>query len=442
MPTNFLSDYRLFTSGDEAPENYHIWSGLSALASVVGRRCWADWGRFRIYPNLYVVLLGPPGNGKTTAMSISKGIIREVGNIPFSAQAQTKESLVKEMADYERSFKVGETSIVHTPVSIFVTELSHFLGPASGHMIDFLTTIYGEDVYDNKTKNKGNDLIIGPCVNLLACTTPAWITTYLRSDIISGGFTRRAVFINEDEGTVRTPFPDLNAPQTEARTRLVEYARQLSDVAGPFTWDGPARSFFADWYVKFQLPVDLSVRWYYRTKHIQIIKVTLLVALAETFEKVIRKHHLEIAMALMERIESNLVRVFQGMGRNELHTVSQKLIDIITLAGGALPEKQVLVAMGREANMQELYHVMDYLQKTDAIVKFSETRSGVARQMVGLKRFVEEEIERRKDETHKENLATGNPPILERPLQTSRPDNESTNLEGGPRVVDPHPGTV
>ena len=416
METNFLADYRLFTSGDEAPENYHIWSGISALSSIVGRRCWTDWGRFRVYPNLYVVLLGPPGNGKTTAMSISKGIIREIGNIPFSAQAQTKESLVKEMADYERSFKVGDVPFVHTPVSIFVTELSHFLGPASGHMIDFLTTIYGEDVYDNKTKNKGNDLIIGPCVNLLACTTPAWITTYLRSDIISGGFTRRAIFINEDEGTVRTPFPDLTPVQAEARTRLITHGRLLAEVAGPFTWDTDAKAFFSDWYVKFQLPVDLSVRWYYRTKHIQLIKVAIAVALSESFDKVLRLHHIKLAMAITEKIETNLARVFQGMGRNELHTVSQKLLDIITLAGGALPEKQILVAMGREANMQELYHVIDYLLKTDAIVKFAETRSGVSRQMVGLKPFVEAEIERRKDENNNKNLGANNNPVLERPL--------------------------
>jgi len=392
MDTNFLADYSLFTSGDEAPENYHIWSGVSVLASIIGRRVWADWGRFHIYPNLYIVLLGPPGNGKTTAMSIGKGIVRDLGNIPFSAQAQTKESLVKEMAEYERGFTINGKPYVYTPVAIFVTELSHFLGPASGHMIDFLTTIFGEDVYDTKTKNKGSDLIIGPCVNLLACTTPQWITTYLRSDIISGGFTRRAIFINEDEGSERKPFPELSPEQLAARERVLAHATRIASVAGEFVWDPAAKVFFANWYKNFSLPVDLSVRWYYRTKHVQIIKVAQLVALGESSDLVLRRLHLEVAMSLFEKIETNLARVFQGMGRNELHNVSQKLIDILTLAGGYLPEKQVLVAMGREANMQELYHVVDYLEKTDAIVKFDEVVNGSKRRMVGIKKFVEDRL--------------------------------------------------
>ena len=392
MTTNFLADYRLFTSGDEAPENYHTWSALSVLASIIGRRVWTDWGRFRVYPNLYIVLLGPPGNGKTTAMSIGKGIVRDLGTVPFSAQAQTKESLVKEMSENERGFLIDGKPYVYTPVAIFVTELSHFLGPASGHMIDFLTTIFGEDVYDTKTKNKGNDLIIGPCVNLLACTTPQWITTYLRSDIISGGFTRRAIFINEDEGANRVPFPELSKDQTDARERVLAHATRIASIAGEFIWDPPARAFFSKWYTTFSLPVDLSVRWYYRTKHIQLVKVAQLVALSESNDLVLRQHHIEVTMALFEKIEVNLTRDFQGMGRNELHTVSQKLLDILSLAGGYLPEKQVLVSMGREANMQELYHVLDYLLKTDAIVKFEEVTNGAKRQMVGLKRYVEDKI--------------------------------------------------
>ena len=65
---NLLADYLEFQSGNEVNENYHIWSAISALSALVSRRIWVNQGYFKIFGNLYVVLLGPPGNGKTTAM--------------------------------------------------------------------------------------------------------------------------------------------------------------------------------------------------------------------------------------------------------------------------------------------------------------------------------------------------------------------------------------
>ncbi|MFA5746414.1 MAG: hypothetical protein WC932_06200, partial [archaeon] len=196
---SFIKDYMLFASNNEVAENYHFWSALSALSAIVNRQVWISLGMYNLFPNLYVILLGQPGSGKDFAMNISQDLIDDVGDINFSGDAQTKESLVRFMRDTcPRSLDIDGMSYVITPITIYATELSHLLGPNSGHMIDFLTTIYTKDRrYSTRTKNKGDDLIERPFVSLLAGTTQEWITTYLKSDIIGGGFTRRVIFVNE-----------------------------------------------------------------------------------------------------------------------------------------------------------------------------------------------------------------------------------------------------
>lgn len=378
MPTNFLSDWTEFTSGTEAPDNYFTWSGISALSAMVGRRVWLPYGRFVFYPNLYVVLLGPPSNGKTTAMAFAKNLVREL-QLPFSAECQTKESLVKEMATYERVFDVAGRKLIHTPINIFVTELSHFLGPNSGHMIDFLTTVFDQDVYDTKTKGKGNDLITGPAVNLLGCTTPEWITTYLKGDIISGGFTRRALFVNEFESPHRIPFPTVSDVQKKAADRFRAHAKILLSVAGEFRWDNATMDSYRQWYTTLQLPNDPTIRSYFRFKHGQVMKVAMLVALAETPELILRKHHFELTLALFEKIEVNLPKVFQGMGRNELNQVGGQLMDLLRLNNGVLPEKEVMKALIRDANTAEILSVMGHLEKTEQIVRLQQVKAGVTR---------------------------------------------------------------
>lgn len=377
MP-NFLADYATYTDGDEAPKTYHLWCGLSALSSILSRRVWLNLGRIRIYPNLYVILLGPPGNGKTTAMVVAKELIRELNELPFSAESQTKESLVRELAGYIRQYEYQGKPITYTPISIFVTELSHFLGPNSGHMLDFLTTVYDQDYYDAKTKNKGNDLIVGPTVNLLACTTPEWITTYLRADIITGGFTRRAIFINEFEGELRVAFPKRTAEQMKAREALLVAARRLLTISGEVKWSDAAVEWWTKWYIGRELPSDPTVRYYYKTRHIQILKVAIILAVIEdTFTLTV--NHIEVAMSMFELIETNLGRVFQGMGRNELNNVGQKILDLVEMHDGKVAEKQVYAIMFKEANTAELAAVIEHLQRTDKLRRFSVKEGKVER---------------------------------------------------------------
>ena len=383
MSTNFLANWRTFTAGTEAPEAYYLWSGITALSSIMGRRVWLPYGRFVFYPNIYTVLLGPAGNGKTTALAVAKNLIREL-SVPFSAECQTKESLVKEWVEYERTFEVAGKKHIYTPLGIFITELSHFLGPNSGHMIDFLTTVFDQDVYDAKTKNKGNDLILGPSITMLACTTPEWVTSYLKTDIISGGFTRRAIFINEFEGKNRIAFPESSVPQKEAAVAFTKYARELQDVAGEFRWTDDAKAFFTKWYETYVLPTDPTIRSYHRTKHTQVMKVAMLVSLAESKELVLTRDHLEITIALFAGIETNLAKVFQGMGRNELNTVGTRILDIIRSNGGSISEKELLRVTSRDASTQEQFSVIGHLEKTDQIVRLKQRVGNVDRVMVAL----------------------------------------------------------
>ena len=344
---SFIENYMLYNSGNEANKTYHRWSALSALSSIISRRVWIDMGYFRIYPNLYIVLLGPPGNKKTTAMTVAKSLIRQLGSaIPFSAECQTKESLVKELAEYERTFDFpgAVKPYKYTPMSIFVTELSQFIGVDPARMIDLLTTIYDQDFYDLKTKNKGCQLIVGPYLTLLACTTPEWITNYLKSDVITGGFSRRALFVLEyDDSDIRVPFPEITPVMKAAWDNLITYAHVLFTIGGEFKWDPPAKEWYIKWYEKRTISSDPLIRWFDATSYIQALKIAMLISLSESTDMVIRLGHLQQAFALLEVLKVNLPKVFQGIGRNELNVVKMKVLSVLNTTGPITDRK--LMAM-------------------------------------------------------------------------------------------------
>lgn len=401
---SFLSDYREFTSGNEAHPTYHLFSSLVAISSIVSRKVWLDMDYFTIYPNLYVVLVGPPGNRKSSAMATTKYLLRELKSIPFSGECISKEKLVEDMVEQERALDglpdKYKDKRIYSPMTICVTELSEFLAISQAGMIGFLTDVYDQDFYEHKTKNKGTAIVTGPFLNLIACTTPAWITTYLRSDIISGGFSRRTLFVYETEKASRIPFPEVTPPMRAAWARLFTYAQKLQNVRGPFTWDPDAKKYYADWYIKLEMPKDENIVGYFETKHIQMLKLAMLIALSEDYTSlVLQRSHIDTALAFLGLVETNLGRVFQSMGRNLLNSTATKIQDLLRQAGGTpykdsagnaataymLPTKRLQAIMFQDVNQDDFGKVLDHLVQTDKVERLTIADKGISREYIRLK---------------------------------------------------------
>lgn len=379
---SFLSDYRLYTSGNEAPPTYHTFSSLVALSSIVSRKVWVDMDYYSIYPNLYVVLVGPPGARKSSAMNTTKFLMRQLKNIPFSGECISKEKLIIDMNEAEQVIEgLPEDRRVISPMTICVTELSEFLQISAAGMIGFLTDVYDQDIYEHKTKNKGTVIINGPFLNLLACTTPSWITMYLRTDIISGGFSRRALFVYETEKAGRIAFPVITPEARAAWGRVIDAAQRHSKLKGPFKWTREAKEFYRKWYESLVIPNDENTVGYYETKHIQLLKVAMLIAISEDEVLELRVSHLEAGLKILGLVEQNLGRVFEGMGRNDLNSSATKLLEVLRRcpeqdakdAQGhpckirAMPRKQLQNIMYAEVDQDTLEKMITHLIAVDKI---------------------------------------------------------------------------
>jgi len=90
----FLEHYRKYSSGNETPELMHLWVGLSVLAGACEKRLWIDQGYFRLYLNLYVILLAPAGVcAKSTSMDLGAKLLKEAGYTTMEGSI-TKEKII------------------------------------------------------------------------------------------------------------------------------------------------------------------------------------------------------------------------------------------------------------------------------------------------------------------------------------------------------------
>lgn len=334
---------------------------------MVGKRVWCDMGAFTIYPNLYVVYVAPPGGRKSTAMSFIVNMVKQTKASPLGFDCVTKELLVGAMRKNEVSFAhTGGAPKVYTPLLLAATELSELIGASKEGMINFLTTIYdynGE--YTAGTIKRGEEKINDPCLVLVGCCTPAWVTARLRDDVISGGFSRRAIWVYELDRPQRVTFPEVAPVHQAAWDWCVEhYNTNLKNVYGGFTWTPDSKRFMDSWYQTYEVPDLDSTRGYYESKQIQVLKVAMLDALGTHCvgqPLILDVRNIENALALLAQIEVNLPKVFQGVGGNKLNALAAKAYELVTRFNGMMLEVKLTTLLFSEGNHEEIKQALDHM---------------------------------------------------------------------------------
>lgn len=356
---SYIKDYLEFVHLNEAHENYHLWSCFATLASLAERRVWVTRAYQKIYPNMYIVMVGPQGNRKTAAKDIAQDILRDVGDTQFSCESTTREDLIDKMEQNEHTFMYDGVLQSYLPMMICVTELKEFLSVDPGRMINFLTAVYDSNFFDYGTRHRGTNVLLNPCLNMLACETPDWLTERLKDKIVSGGFSRRVLYVYETEHQ-RIVVEQLPKACIEARKRCIERGKKVKQVSGEFTWEPEAKNFFNDWYLKLDIPEEKSMKGYFESKHTLLLKVAMLISLSEEDSLIIRVGHLELGLTYLSLVEENMPMVFIGGGRNELATASGRVIEKLKKAKRPVRESEIKTMLwGDCRNTLEMNEVIE-----------------------------------------------------------------------------------
>ena len=390
-PMGFIQDYLEYNNGNECPRNFHMWTAIVILSAAVSRRVYVKRGYFTHYPGLYVALVGEQGDGKSSAKDIGKDLLMEaLPDVPIAASVTTREAICKFMASSEsiRTYTDENGQLVeYHPYTLFVNELKNFLSVNPSGMINFLTDVYDVSNFINETKGKGTDIIPKPFLTMLACETPEWMIKNFRLETITGGFSRRLIIVYEiDSGTIKPrPAPPENSKVLFAK--LKAHLKQLPLLKGEFKWTPEAVEFWDLWYVKNKAVAndctDPIMRGYLKTKHVQLIKVVMNLAIAEYEPKLLLTQDLFMqGLAILDSIEKNMPKLSVAAGRNDLALPQQQIIELLERSGGILPEQELKRHSAKDLNPNEQFAVLNFLKSTKQIYYGKQVHGKVERMMI------------------------------------------------------------
>ena len=335
---DWITTYMHYTENSEPPTLFRKWVGISVIAAALQRKCRLEWGMLTFYPNLYVLLIGPSGTRKGTAMYPGQDLLREL-SVPMAADATTLQALIRRLKENNSSTYDADTGLTefHSSMTIFSKEFTVFLGYKNDELIAALCDFYDCDAkwkYD--TKGAGTDEINGLWVNLLGATTPDLISSSMPVDAIGGGLTSRIIFVVEKKKAKTVAMPKLNDEQIKAKSDLFLDLESIALLMGRFKYSDEVVSFWTKWYEATDLapPVftDHKFAGYVQRRPNHVIKLAMIMSVSRSNSMILEVRDLEQAIALLAETEINMSDVFDQMGENPIGNMIPKILTYMKYA--------------------------------------------------------------------------------------------------------------
>ena len=336
-----------------APDVFHKFAALNALSTMIGPKLRMAWGDQWIYPNLWVLFLAESSvSAKTTAMNISSRLLGSVEGSRLFPNEFSREALVGMIE------KSGHGTFM-------VSEFSQFMGLTRASynegVLGFLTDVFDvPDTYRRVTR-QGEFELRRPCVNILACSTPDFMSA--NEDEWASGFGPRFLLVPaESDRYIAKP------PRSDARKKekLARFLKNAESVVGECVLEDP--SHYEDWSItnweKLRRKANIERAWASRLA-VYVIKlailfevsnmtdlwdkappkkVTNIAGVPQTNKIPITSASLNASIELLAWVEERQMEAYSNtsINRTQYSRLLQKVVDAIKASDGMASRSHVL----------------------------------------------------------------------------------------------------
>lgn len=385
-PENWLYQYLQYTDRQESPTCFHVWTGLSTLASTIQRKLSVDRGFYTLYANQYIVLVAKSALcRKSTALKLGSNLL-EV----FELTKIIKESITKEKLYLELANQKGRDNAL----TILAPELSVLLGANafSGGLIPVLTTLYDSpEKSENLTKTAGDDKLKNVCINISAATTTDWMTNNLPADAIEGGFTGRVIFIGGEKPRCSNAWPTLSPEENSMRSILTQRLQLINSLVGRFTIEEETKNYYKEWYDSQKEPDDARLSGYHGRKGDHVIKIAMALSSGDkgriSDNLIIEKWHISTSLSLLDKAEKLMHIAFGRITFSKSSKDIDRILDWMKKARErgrvTIKHSDLLRVNSRYLNAKEFKEVIATLEEQKSIKVILDMKTGKSYTLIG-----------------------------------------------------------
>lgn len=307
------------TAHTGSPELFRRWAAISIIAAALERKVWVRTRGAELYPNLYVILVAPPGVGKTLVTSRAGKFIKGLEKHHVAHSSLTKAALIDNLSESARHIvRPTENPAVVNFNSLYVcsNELGVLLPAYDVEFMSTLTDLWDCETYSEKRRTKDRVVEIKkPQLNMLAACQPAYLMNALPEGAWDQGFTSRSIFVYSGEATFVGLFEEM-PDNTEGTKELLDELKIIGELYGQMNFTDEAKAMISAWHKNGCQPVPDHPRLAsYNVRRIaHALKVIMCICAAQGGGLTITVDHVQSAIDNLVEAELYMPEIFKAMG--------------------------------------------------------------------------------------------------------------------------------
>lgn len=320
---DWIQSFIEFSDVLASPRIFRQWSAIGILSGVMERRLWVHTKGSNLYPNLYTVLVGPPGVGKSAVLSQVERFLRAVPDIHVAPSSVSSASLVDSLVLANR--KIIRPNDVPSFVQFHyltavASELGVFLPVYDPLFMNSLTKFYdGEHYEERRRTGKVNHLKIEhPHLSIIGGTTPSYLNSFLPEGGWDQGFTSRTIFIYSGTPVHTELFgEESNFDRLEkVYMDLLNDLKSIGGLYGKLSWTPEAAGAISEWNRSGLEPVpDHNKLVHYNSRRLaHVIKLCMVASVSRSNDMTITVEDYQTALGWLLDAETRVVDIFHSMG--------------------------------------------------------------------------------------------------------------------------------
>ena len=380
--TSWIESFLEATEDYECAAIWRQWAAISAIAAVLERKVWATTTKGDLYPNMYVVIVGPAGTGKSLAINAARQLLQQLedptgaAGLHLAPTSVTMASLADELSEAKRVvLRHGQNppAVEFNSLAIVTSELSSFMHEYDKELMGGLTDIWDGWAYSQRRRGGGIKIKIAhPQLNILTGSTPSNLLDFMPERAWDQGFASRLIMVYSGERHTTDIFAEVQAPKINAD--LVHDLRLIADLYGKMVFTPEAVAAFRAWREAGEKPapehpklVDYCSR---RTAH--LIKLCMVASASRGTDRNITEDDFEIAKNWLLGAEMSMPDVFAaGSGGGDSRAMDETWHYILTECAKAkdkrVPDHQVIHFVRERVPSHSVLRVLEIMKRDGSI---------------------------------------------------------------------------
>lgn len=374
MPEGFIARVLKSTEQTESPEVYQYWSSLAAISAVAKNNVYKDRFIHKLFPNIYVFLIGPSGIKKSGAVSFAREMVSIANNTKVISGRSSIEGLIKELSQ-------GHTlpdGVVLKDATGFMaaSEFSSFLihnPEALTILTDLFDAQYNKE-WKNTLKSTGVETLKNVCLTLLAASNEENFKAAVPKAAINGGFIGRSLVVRATEERCSNSLmykPDAFVDATDLSSHL----KELSFCKGEFTIVPQAAIFYDSWYNDFKKKKKKIRDLTGTVQRVpdNVLKVSMLLSLSRGTSLEINNNDMIESIEVCVECFAGTKHLALGTGTAALGSQTAKVLDELVMAPDQIITRRRLLSRNWEDfDALDLDRIIETLIQTGALTVSSD----------------------------------------------------------------------